>query len=59
MFTILRHQGNTNKTTLITLGQLILARMWNKGNTHSLLGRVRICTVSLEISVAIPQKNKN
>ena len=39
--------------------QLIMARMWSKGNTPSLLVRAQICTVTLEINIVISQKIVN
>ena len=37
----------------------MVARMWSKGNTPSLLVRVKTCTTTLEISTAIAQKMGN
>ena len=34
----------------------MLARMWSKGNSHSLLVEMQICPTTVEISVAVPQK---
>jgi hypothetical protein len=34
----------------------MLARMWIKGNIHPLLVGVQTCTVTMEISVVIPQE---
>ena len=36
-----------------------MGRTWNKGNTPLLLVGVKTCTVTMEINMAIPQKNEN
>ena len=37
----------------------MLERMWSKGNTPPLLVEVQICTVTMEISMAMSQKTEN
>ena len=37
----------------------MLKRIWNKGNTHSLLVRMQTCTTTFEISMAVSQKIVN
>jgi hypothetical protein len=37
-------------------GQLVLARMWSKGNTPPLLAGEQTCTANLEINMVVSQK---
>jgi hypothetical protein len=37
----------------------MLGRMWNKGNTHSLLVGVQTCATTVEIGTAVPQEDRN
>jgi hypothetical protein len=66
---MLSHQGNANQTTLrfhLTTnrmakikklrGQEMVARMWRKRNTPPLLVGLQTGTITLEISLAVPQK---
>ena len=72
MFNILRHQKNANQNNSEIQSftcknaqdqkhwrQLMLERMWGKGNAPPLLVGVQTCTATLEISTAIFQKIGN
>jgi hypothetical protein len=69
MFNILGHWGNTNQndseippyihqnvSDQKLKWQLMLVRMWSKGNSPPLLVRVHTCTATLEINMAVSQK---
>jgi hypothetical protein len=41
------------------MGNIMLARMWGKGNTYPLLVEVQSCTVSMEIRVRALKEARN
>ena len=72
MFSILTHEGNANQNNSDILPhtsqngqdkklrrQQVLARMWRKRNSPTLLVELQARTTTLEISMAVPQKTGN
>ena len=67
LLNILSHQGNADQNDLTSIRmakikprlQLMLERMWSKGNTCPVLVGMQTYTATLEISIAVSQKIEN